>query len=348
VDLSQLARKELATGSWRQGQVDNALLLIDSVVSEEMSPPVAAECFVTQAVFRAEKGDYQGSLLSLGRAAPYIDTAPIVVQGAYFNQRARAHKEMGNLDAALLDYGGAAWCYESAGRRDNEGGVAINVAGLCLKIGDLSRATANIERAITIYSSIDSDYLSQAYDTQANILLAQEKFSLALRSCDKAIALVGENDVWLQTFLVTRGKVKARLSDHSARQDFDGAIELAKQLGLPAGIVAACCALIQFLALPVEDLVSYYQMADVYGGPELEACARIVIGLFIPHGTVEEVQVDMVRRALVKCEGRITKAASLIGMSPKGVSYVVNQHQSELAHLRKEPRIRRKSIIKKI
>lgn len=210
-ERSQFERRELARGAWVEGRIDDALLILDTVLSEEMTPRVAASCFVTEAAFKAEQGDYPGSLESLTKAAPHIDQADNDVRGSFFNQRARLHKELGKFNAALLDYAGASASYEDAGRKDYLAGVANNVAGVCLAIGDLPRAKASIDQAIAEADKSNSEFLSQAYDTQANICLARGELEQALTSVRMAISLAGNNETWLKTFQATEQKVIKKL-----------------------------------------------------------------------------------------------------------------------------------------
>lgn len=345
-EQSQLDRKEMAKGAWASGATDNAQLILDTVLGEEMSPAIRVECYVTRATFCSDQGHYQSALDALRLAAPDLDSVSPYVQGTFFNERARANKAFGNTDQALTDYAGASACFELAGHRVYEGAVSINSAGLYLKLGRLLEAKIHVERAITIFTAEGSEYLAQAYDTLANILLTEDKLPEALKTADKAVGLIVKNRAWLQTALITRGRIKAKLNMDSAREDFDAAISEAEILESPYNVATACCALIQSLDLPLDDLVAYFLRAGDAPHPEMQIAARIVIGKVIPEGTVEEMQIAMVRRALVKHGGQVTPAAKSIGMSHKGISYFIDQHKTELGHLRKEPRIRHKALFK--
>lgn len=210
-ERSQLERKELAKGSWRQGQVENALIVLNTILGEEMTPRVAAEILVTEACFVAEGGDFPASLESLSRAALFIESATLRVQGSFYHQRARAHKELGDIDAALTDYGGAVARWEEAGDREYEGMAALNVAGIYLGLGDLPRCSESLNKALMRFAETNSPYLSQAYDTEANLRLVQGQIETAMISISKALDLVGENDLWRQTFLITKDKIELKL-----------------------------------------------------------------------------------------------------------------------------------------
>ena len=281
IERSQFERIELARGSWATGQIENALLILESVKGERMSAPVAAECFVAEAAFRIDAGDRDGSMQSLTKAAPYIDHATLSVQGAFYHQRGRINKEAGNLDAAFTDYAGAEACWREIGASEKLGAVVLNLAGLSLKLGDLTRAHQYALNAIDIFTQNDSFYISQAYDTQAQIYLAEGKIRAALESINLALSLVGENNHWQKEFLETKDRIVAAI------------IDLIKAAG---------------------------------------------------HN-LSSIQKEMVRRALIKHNGNLTRASKDIGMSRKGMSYVVDQNE-DLESLRVERRVRRKSIIK--
>lgn len=280
-ERSQLDRVQMARGSWAAGQIDNALLIIESVKSEAMSPRVAAECFVAEAAFRIDSGDRSGSMKSLAAAAPSIDSAPLSVRGAFHHQRGRLHKEAGDLDAAFTDYAGAETCWREIGATEKLGAVVLNLAGVCLKLNDVTRAHDYAIKAVEIFTQTESFYISQAYDTQSQIFLAEGKIQAALFSIDKALTVVGDNDTWRAEFEITKEKIIGAIIDLIMAANLD----------------------------------------------------------------VTAVQREMVRHALVKHGGNLTKASKEIGMSRNGVSYIIDCNQ-DLEPLRVGRRVRHESIIK--
>src|SRR5689334_12063783 len=132
-ESSQLERRDLAVGSWRQGEIENAEILVDSVLAEPMTPQVAVKSWVSKAAFRAGVGDYDGSLRALNSAAKFLDAADLRFRGAFHNQRARVHNKLGNTDAALTDYAGACSYFEMVGDKSYEGAAYLNIAELYLQ-----------------------------------------------------------------------------------------------------------------------------------------------------------------------------------------------------------------------
>src|ERR1041385_4616796 len=204
-DREQLERKELARGAWREGQIDNALLIIDSVLAEEMSPAVAAACYSAKAGFLSSKRDFAGALETLRRMAPFLESADVRIQGTFYNTRARARRNLNNLDDALTDYTGALALWQSCGDKNYEGAVSINLAELCLILGDTKQANANADRALRVLPK-DSEYLCNAYDTKAKILLADGQALKALGLIERALETAGDHEEWQTRFAETQSK----------------------------------------------------------------------------------------------------------------------------------------------
>ena len=61
---------------------------------------------------------------------------------------------------------------------------------------------------------------------------------------------------------------------------------------------------------------------------------------------IENLRVDLIKRALIEHQGAVTPAADSIGMGHRTLSYVVD-HDESLRQFRKPPRIRRKTLITK-
>lgn len=211
-ERSQLERKELARGAWREGKVESAILILETVKSERMSPRVAGEVFVTESAFRSEVHDYAGSLESLNRAALFIDACGVRVQGSFYLQRGLAHRRLGNIDAALTDYAGALACYETLGDSDYTSSLLINLSELYLKSGDAKTARSYIDRAFELLDA-GSTHPCNAYDTLANVLMAEGSLVKAWSAAERALALAGDNEGWRNDCISTRDRIKVGLME---------------------------------------------------------------------------------------------------------------------------------------
>lgn len=211
-DRAQRNKKEAARDRWRQGHYTDALRMIRTLLTEEMSPRVAAECFSVEAAILADMGDYRGSLDSLGRMAPFLDAADVRIQGTFYNGRARANKNLGDIPAALIDYSGAVALWQSCGDRNYEGAASINLAELYLTLGDLPQAGHNIDHALRVLPT-NSEYLCDAFETKAKILLADHQVVKALRFIEQALKAVGSHEEKKKQFSETQSKIKQHLLD---------------------------------------------------------------------------------------------------------------------------------------
>lgn len=207
LEISQLEQKELAKGAWAEGRPDDALLILDTLLAESMTPRVACEVYVTQAAFRSERGDWSGSLESLSSAAPLLESSTARVRGSFYHQRAKARKELGDLDAALVDYSGALACWDDD---EYQGKAMLNLANVYLLQANIEQAHDYAGKAIRYFRDLQSADLAQAYDTLALIYLAEEKFAEAVRFNRESIALT-QNKLWLVEFQGTRTKIELSL-----------------------------------------------------------------------------------------------------------------------------------------
>lgn len=214
-EAAQIERRELAIGSWKQGEVENAEILLDGVLSEPMTSRVAVQCWVSKAAFRAEAGDYPGSLRAVESAGEFLDLADLRVRGSFFNQRARIHNRFGNTESALVDYAGASACFEEAGDKSYQGAALLNVAELYLQQLDLRQARLHIDLALVLLTESSSEYLCQGYDTLAQVELAEGRTESALLSMRRAFDLVGDNEIYRQDLLKTRDKIGKKIEELS-------------------------------------------------------------------------------------------------------------------------------------
>lgn len=214
VEESQLDRREMAVDEWKQGDPDAADLLLDGIIAEGMTPVVAVRVFIAKAAMSAERSDYEGSLRLLEKAAQFFDAADLHFQGSFFNQRARAYKELGNSDSAFSDYFAAEQCWEIIGDPEY-GKLLLNIAGLYLRLKDTAHARQYIEKAIPVLVETEHHCLCQGYDTFANIELADGNLERAINLIKQAIDLVGDNQIWRNTFIETRDKIDAKIRELS-------------------------------------------------------------------------------------------------------------------------------------
>lgn len=207
-ERSQLDRIREAKDLWREGRSEDALILIDAVKSEQVTPRVAANLYVNEAVFRAESGDMNGSSESLQIAAKFIDSGSVSDRGTFHNQRARVRNHFKNTDGALTDYAGAAVFWEEDGDKVKQGAASLNVAECYLALGDPELAQENLNKAFPLLKG--SFFLPQAHDTQAKVHLAKGNLEHAAKSIATALSMECP-DNWRADFLATRDQIETQL-----------------------------------------------------------------------------------------------------------------------------------------
>lgn len=210
VERSQLERKELARGAWREGQIQKALVILEGVSREDMTPRVAGEVFVTEAAFRCAAGEFVAALQSLERAAPHLAECDARVNGAFYFHRALAHRNLWNIDAALTDYAGRIAFYQEAGDVHDEIAVRINLAELYLIREDVRQAHEHINLAFILLTP-DSIHFCNAHDTMAKVLAAQGELAEAVTHAKIAIDAAGENEQWKEASEKTLRSIKAKV-----------------------------------------------------------------------------------------------------------------------------------------
>lgn len=215
-ERSQLERKELARGAWREGQPQNGLLILESVVREEMSPRVAGEVFVAQASLQCATREFVGALRSLDLAGPHLVACDARVNGAFYFHRALASRNLGNIDAALMDYAGSIAFYQEAGDVHDEIAVRINLAELYLIREDVRQATEHINLAFILLTP-DSIHFCNAHDTMAKVLAAQGDLETAITHARIAVEAAGENEGWKTDALKTLESIKTAVLNAAER-----------------------------------------------------------------------------------------------------------------------------------
>jgi tetratricopeptide (TPR) repeat protein len=211
-ERDQLERKQSAISVWREGRIADALLIINALLAEDLTPRVVAECRIAQSAFLADSGDFAGSHQALEAAAPFLDSLEMPLRASFYLQRARIRKEQGLFDAALTDYAGAEMYWRECGEHQKAGAAILNVAGCYLALGDITAVHQQVSQAKAVFLQTNSFYLSQAYDTEALAYLAEGKLEQAMESINTALRIVGDsNEKWRSEFLVTRDKIEMQL-----------------------------------------------------------------------------------------------------------------------------------------
>lgn len=128
------------------------------------------------------------TLMGVARLAE--ETRDLVLRGKFHNGLALCHQNLGDRDAARLEFTAASVYYEGAGEPRMRADVENNLAVLEQEAGNLEEAALHLERAFRSYPNAST--LAQWQDTEARIALAagQSRPALAasLRSVRRLLA----------------------------------------------------------------------------------------------------------------------------------------------------------------
>lgn len=369
LDRAALCRVYVGLCFSRQGQPDEAALMINESVLDASEPTTRLVVYLSLAVIDLERKCWRAALTWLRTITPIVDSQPILsLRGRFYHHRALAYRqgavERGTdyTDRALTDYEAALYYYEQSGNRGFEGRILNNIAYLYLTKGCYDEAHRNVDLAITLQQRLnDRAELAQATDTRAQILLAEGRWAHARRSADHAIALLRMSDqkIWLPDFLATRARATARLGlVKRALRDFNEAIALAETLDNKDALVRVHLALIDELIgrIPLSELIgSYRHVHEMAGrqetGPALKLLEQTTEAFAANFADLEKTErqqeSEIIKRALVQAKGSLAKAARTVNMPRTTLRSRILTHHPELRSYLRPPQRRGKNFFQK-
>jgi hypothetical protein len=165
--------------------------------------------------------------------------------------------------------------------------------------------------------------------------------------------------------LANKAIVQSRLGDHTqASQTFRHAIKVGEESGARFNAGLAAISMMEELKLPGRTLFRAYRTADECLSQtqdeevmaRLRGCARLAINQlggpqldknFSLRSALRFLEGRYIEEALIKSGGRITKAASHLGISHQALRNILDNRQQHLLSKRLPLRKRFKSIMKK-
>ncbi|HYX72900.1 MAG TPA: helix-turn-helix domain-containing protein, partial [Nitrososphaera sp.] len=262
------------------------------------------------------------------------------LKGSYHNNLATLWENMGKAekredytDRAFVEYAAASYYFEQAEHKCYRANVENNLGFLYFRAGKFKEAHEHLERARRFLVSLkDSSTLAQVDETRARVFLAQGynlEAEKAARASVITLEKVGRQDL-LAEALIAHGTALARLGCYSqSYATLQHAIEAAHQAGALGRAGEAALILIEELG----EHITFERVQSTFSGYGLEEILR-------------RYEKDVIKQALVKAEGSVTRAARLLGVSHQRLIYIINKRHKDLHYVR-TPAIRRyKSIIK--
>ena len=336
-------------------------------------------------VERAATRDHDALRICTDTAPLFSSSSNDALKGKFHNTHAAVLRSLGTsenreeyLDRALVEYAAASYHFEQAGHRRFQARVENNVGFLFATIGRFAEAQEHLTRARALHLSVgDHGGAAGAEDSRAQAFLLEGNYMEAERVARRAVQALrrgGEQGI-LAEALTTHGKALARLRQTNvARTTLDQAVEIAQNAGNPdRGGIAAVTAIEELSDyLPTDTLQNYYRTAETLLSnsqnrsikTRLGECARRVLSVaLIDAGEVTQESQSMqtgfsldaevlryegnlIRRALEKSGGSVTRAARLLGVTHQGLAFILNGRHSDLLSIRTPVKRRRRSIIR--
>lgn len=295
------ARVDLALCYWREGEFDEARVLLKRVLDDiaDTQVELRARALVCRAMVEKTAGRYIDALALYKKAQPLIDgTDDHALKGAFHNGlatllncRGLSEHRLDFIDQSLIEFAAASFHFEHVGNTRYLARVENNLGFLYFTIGRYQDAHEHLDRARTLFVRLkDAGTAAQVDETRARTMLAEGRLREAERMIKAAIRVLensGQHAV-LAEALTTQGTIVARMG-HPARAALllQQAIVVAETVGDREGSGRAHLTIVEELGgqTPLKQLAELYgsaadlldQSQDPATNKRLIACARRIM-----------------------------------------------------------------------
>lgn len=370
------AQTDLAICYWREGAFDEGRVLFREAAQGAASADNQLRALVNSTIVEISSGRYHEAMFLLDQATPLLSlVSDEASHGRFHMQKALVLKRLGgteNLDRALIEDTAASFHFEKAGHKRYLARVENNIGFILLQLNRSADALGHLERARSIFLNLkDSGSVAQVNETRARVFISQKQFAQAERAVTAAVStleLGGEQSL-LSEALITQGTAMAGLGKYSAAKvAFDRAAEVAETAGDTLSAGNARLTQIQTL----QSYLTRNQINDAFREADrclparidsetaarLRTCMRIIAETSEKEsavaesesGTLEDkvlnLEASLIKQALDREHGSITRAAHALGLTHQGLAYILNNRHKALLPSRNPARRRFKSIIK--
>jgi tetratricopeptide (TPR) repeat protein len=375
------ARAELAYCYWREGAFDEARIIFgESLQKLTAEGNTRARTLLRLAILEWSASRYSDALAILTEnAALFKKITNHAIKGNYHNQLALLMRNLATsesradyLQAAIIEYEKADHHFKLAQNSIFRADVKNNLAFILCELSRFKEAHKYLDEARRLTTSVkDRVESAQIDETRAQVFIAQGKPSEAepvarysVKSFEKSGRLC-----LLADALTTHGIALARLKKRERAQfTFQRAIEVAHQVGaLNKAGLAALTMIEELDDLPPDILRSAYDRASEWlaksqsqdisqrlnavsrkvllsVGGEVKPAAATETLLNKPCDLQKEVlkfEGALIKHALSKVNGSVTRAAELLSLSYQGLAYIIGTRHKDL--LKERSPIRRRS-----
>jgi two-component system cell cycle response regulator DivK len=378
------AQIDLACCYWREGAFDEGRVILKEAFSRLTDSDIELKsmALLRSAIIEETANRHNDALRIHTQAAPLFQNLENhLLQGSFHNSFANVLKNLGAaenredyIDHALIEYSAASYHFEQAGHIRYQACVENNLAMLFWKVHRFAEAHERLDHAQMLFTRLkDRVHLAQVDETRARVLLAEGRVVDAEKISRRAVRTLekGDEQSLLAEALTTHGISLARLGHpEQARSALERAIDRAQKAGDVEGAGNTALAMIEEMGsyLSIDDLYATVACAkmllektrDMPSVRRLANCVCSVLSLIHSSGwfpasvdwtnfsiepEVLRYEAHFIRLALKESDGRVTRAAGLLGLSGhQPLQFILNNRHKDLLCDRTPIRPRKRSF----
>ena len=375
------ARVELAYCYWREGALDEARITLNEALQKLTTEGnTRAKALLRLAIVEWSASRYDEALRILSaNSVLFTKITNHSLKGAYHSQIAIVLRHLANsekrndyLHQAIGEFQKADEHFKLARNIVFRADVKNNVGLIFLNLSRFNEAHKYLNEARRLSLSVrDKVRTAQFDESRAQVFIAERKLKEAesVARCAVSVLEKSGQQCLLTDALITHGIALARLhKTERAQFTFQRAIEVAHQVGALNKAGLAALTLIEELDdLPPEVLCAAYDKASQWLAESqsqdlllrLNEAARLVFLILRGALNVEDatetlfnkpinlqeeilkLERTLIRQALAKASGSVTRAAALLSMSYQGLAYTIEARHKDL--LKERSPVRRRS-----
>jgi tetratricopeptide (TPR) repeat protein len=364
------ARIELAICYWREGGLDEARIMFNESLQDLTTEGnTRARALLRLAILEWSASRYSEAHRILHEnVSLFRKITNFALKANYHNQLAMVLRELAiqenrndYLQRAIREYQEADEQGKLAHNLVFRANVKNNVGNVLRQVSRYKEAHKYLEEARRLMVRLkDKVGMAQTDDTRAQVFIAEKNFAKAEVTAGVAVSSLEKSgrQCLLADALITHGIALARMGQPERAQSvFERAIDVAHQVGAlnKAGLAALTLieeldrASTEVLCLAFDRASEW--LADSQSDDLLRRINKAARKLFVRlHGELEpedamealrysppdlhsqvlNYERTLIRHALARANGRVTRAASLLGVSHQGLGYIIGSRHHDL------------------
>jgi tetratricopeptide (TPR) repeat protein len=323
------AQTELALCYWRNGDYDEARLILNEVLAKlRTDDELKAKALLRLAIVEHASGRLtEKREILINNAELFENITNATLKGSYHNSLGNLWENMGKAknredytDRAFVEYAAASYYFEQAGHKGYLANVENNLGFLYFTANRFKEAHEHLDRARRLMLSLKAkSTLGQVEETRARVFLAEGRDVEAEKTARVSVTILeqsGQQDLFAEA-LIAHGTALARLGFYSqSYATLQHAIEVAQQAGIQSHAGRAALVIMEELG----DHLSPRKAKTLAGRTLIEE--------------VRYYEGDLIREALITSKGKITRAAKLLGVTHQRLIYIVENRHKDLIPVR--------------